>query len=483
MLALALAMAGSVVVGSMYPAAAQEQERSSGGGLLRLLFGSSESRTREAPQATQPAQRAQPRAAQPRRSQARSQGVPAARQAVAAVEKSEDARKVLVVGDFVAGGLGEGLETAYGENADVVIVTRSSGSSGLVRDDYYDWPGTLGGILEAEEPDIVIVMIGANDRQQLVVDGRRQEPRSDPWMEEYEARIRKMVDIVREHEAHLIWAGMIPFRFRSMSSDMIAFNDLYRRVTEEAGGEYVDVWDGFVDEEGNFATNGPDMNGQPAQLRAGDGINITRAGKRKIAFYVEKPLNRLLEGSSRPSLTSFGPLPLPDDLDSVSIDITEVERTQPISLNDPALLGPGELLGGRPGHGGHDAARPSPVEVGTPCRQGPAGPTIFGCADREGTATPNSDRASLPSARQQRRAHQRLVDGTSRLAALANRPYDERLASAHVTGGIEPVDAGAVVAIVGGDTLTERRSRLRSSADRQVRPSRRSPEHRQSRWR
>ena len=340
-LALAIFLGGSSnwIPGSS--AMAQQQERSQGG-LLRLLFGNRPA-VQEAPPAAQPQQRRQQQraASQPRR-----QAAPPAAPSVAAVEKSEDARKILVLGDFVAGGLGEGLEVAFAENAEVVIAARTNGSSGLVRDDYFDWPGSISGFLEEEQPDIVILMIGANDRQQMVVDGRREEPRSEGWMNEYETRVRKLATAVREHEAHLVWVGMVPFRFRNMSSDMIAFNDLYRRVAEEAGGEYVDVWGGFVDEDGNFTSHGPDMNGQPAQLRAEDGINITRAGKRKLAFFLEKPLNRLLADGAPPAIASFGPQ-LPTDLEIGEQDLSRIERTLPVALGDAPLPGGGELLGAR----------------------------------------------------------------------------------------------------------------------------------------
>lgn len=339
-LAVALGGTSSWLPGST--AMAQQQEGSSGGGLLRLLFGSRPA-VQEAPPAAQ-------RQQQPRRQQQRTTTQPRPQTAraapsVAEVEKSEDARNVLVLGDFVAGGLGEGLDVAFAENPDVIVTSRTNGSSGLVRDDFFNWPENIAGFLEEDEPDIVILMIGANDRQQMIVDGRREEPRSEAWMNEYETRIRSLATAVREHEAHLVWVGTVPFRFRSMTSDMIAFNDLYRRVTEEVGGEYVDVWGGFVDEEGNFASHGPDMNGQPAQLRAGDGINITRAGKRKLAFFLEKPLNRLLADGAPPALASFGP-ELPSDFDLDNLDLTRIERTQPVSLGDPGLLGAGELLGG-----------------------------------------------------------------------------------------------------------------------------------------
>lgn len=44
------------------------------------------------------------------------------------------------------------------------------------------------------------------------------------------------------------------------------------------------MWDGFVDEGGKFVITGYDMNGQQARLREADGIGMTQAGKRKLAF-------------------------------------------------------------------------------------------------------------------------------------------------------------------------------------------------------
>ena len=59
------------------------------------------------------------------------------------VEKLEDAKKVLVVGDFMAGSLGDGLKTAFETTPGIVIETRANGSSGLVRDDFFNWPQIL----------------------------------------------------------------------------------------------------------------------------------------------------------------------------------------------------------------------------------------------------------------------------------------------------------------------------------------------------
>ncbi|MEO3384789.1 DUF459 domain-containing protein [Mesorhizobium sp. CAU 1741] len=324
-IALALAMAAPAGGGFVGIAHAQQAGERSGGGILRFLFQRRDRQDRVAPQATP---RREP--APVRRSQSTTPSPPPAPK----VEKAEDAKRVLVVGDFMASGLADGLAEAFAEEQDVIVVDSANGSSGLVRDDHYDWPGNIGSVLESESPDIVVVMIGSNDRQQMLVDGNREQPLSEAWLKEYERRATALAKVIRDKSLPLIWVGNLPFRPGAMSSDMIAFNDVYRRIVTDAGGEYVDVWEGFVDETGAFVANGPDMNGQPAQLRASDGINVTRQGRRKIAFYVEKPLDRLLDiDPQEPGAIGIGPDML-NGIVPLDGEPVEIDRTLPIAIED-----------------------------------------------------------------------------------------------------------------------------------------------------
>ncbi len=333
---------GAALLATSSSAQAQERPRT----LFQLLFPNRREETRPVVREPQPRQR--DRSTSKRVKPRAPASAPAAASAPASppaadVEKAGDARTILVVGDFIAGGLAEGLETAFEGDPTVRIVDRSNGSSGFVRDDYYDWPGNIGAILDEEKPAVGVVMIGSNDRQAMRVDGSSQPVRSDSWSSEYQARATLFASAFSERNIPLVWVGLPSFRFSKMSSDMIAFNDMHRQATEAAGGVFVDIWDGFVDENGAFVTNGPDVNGQPVRLRANDGINFTQAGRRKIAFYTEKPLARILEnGPAGPSAGSeigemFGP-PIPG--------MTPViQHTTPVSLTDPELDGGDELLG------------------------------------------------------------------------------------------------------------------------------------------
>lgn len=338
------------------PAFAQDEGRERGG-LLRFLFNRGQLQPRED---VGPPPRVERRERSERRTQRRSErrgersrgggGSQTVRRAApaapAAVAKSETAKRILVIGDFVAGGLAEGLEEAYAQSPDVLVIATTNGSSGLVRDDYYDWPGTIGGLIEEHQPDIVIVQLGGNDRQEMSVGGTREQPLSAAWMTEYERRTRLVATEIRDTGTPLVWVGTIPFRFAAMSRDMMAFNEIYKLVAQETGGEFVDVWGGFVDDAGNYTQNGPDMNGQPAQLRAGDGINVTRAGKRKLAFYAERPLNRLL-GTAAPAVAAvYGP-PIPPGFLSADGEIRAIERTLPVNLGELGTPATSALMGER----------------------------------------------------------------------------------------------------------------------------------------
>ncbi|MDE1157742.1 MAG: GDSL-type esterase/lipase family protein [Neorhizobium sp.] len=260
------------------------------------------------------------------------------------VAKLENARKVLVIGDFLAGGMGGELETAFEAAPGVTVSERSDGSSGLVRDDHFDWIAELPKILDEEKPAIVVVMLGANDRQQIATATTKEKFRSDGWLDEYDARIAKLIAVVTARKLPLLWVGLPSFQSPSMMADAATLNGLYRNEVEKAGAEFVDVWDGFVDEEGKYVVSGSDMNGQQVRLRGADGITFTKTGKRKLAFYVERFVRRHLGEMTSPDLAP-GLVNVHPGEKLVPAEPGQPLTVQPVSLSDPDLDGGKELLG------------------------------------------------------------------------------------------------------------------------------------------
>lgn len=290
-------------VGSAPVQLAQAQRR---GGLLDFLFG---------PRLLQPFRGRQPTVppAQLKPSAPRQPAVPT----VQVEPKDPDAKKVLVLGDFIAAGLAWGLDQTWAEEPKLVVVDRSNNASGLVRADYYDWNAALLKILNEEKPEIVVIEIGANDRQRMRVDGKTYPPNSDVWEATYKKRIAGIVDTLKVYGRPFFWVGAPPMRDDGATTDMTHFNDLFKAKTTEAGGHFVDIWNGFADEDGNYISSGPDVDGQLRALRTGDGINFTRAGRLKLAFYVDRDIKRqtgigsggidLLTSSNQTSHIEIGP--------------------------------------------------------------------------------------------------------------------------------------------------------------------------------
>ncbi|MFT4002016.1 MAG: DUF459 domain-containing protein [Rhizobium sp.] len=336
-------------------AGAQERRRT----LLDMLFGN-----REPDYPDQPVEQPPPR----RKVQPKKRPTPPPRQPVAQpetptpAEKLPDARTVLVVGDFLANGLASGLEDAFSTSPGVVVQARGNVASGLVRQDYYNWPQQLPGMIDQLKPAMVVVMIGANDRQQMIGDGLNEKYGTDPWFIAYEERVQQFAKLVTSRHIPLLWVGLPPFGSDQLTASAVKLNQIYQSQMTSVGGEFIDIWDGFTDQSGEFIVTGSDINGQQVRLRTADGVNFTAAGKRKVAFYLEKSARRILGDQASPDITRLD-TGNPMQGQQANLPATETEkitRTQPVSLSDPDLDGGSQLLGGTPAPA---ATTPSPRDL------------------------------------------------------------------------------------------------------------------------
>jgi hypothetical protein len=80
-------------------------------------------------------------------------------------------RNVLVMGDGMADWLASGLEDAYVEQPDMGVIRKVKNTSGLIKyqpkGEPADWAAAARAILATEKPDIIVVMLGLNDRVAL----------------------------------------------------------------------------------------------------------------------------------------------------------------------------------------------------------------------------------------------------------------------------------------------------------------------------
>lgn len=242
--------------------------------------------------------------------------------------------KIAVVGDSLADALASGMEADPGLKADLVIRSKTVSASGLVRDDFHDWPKAITGLI-AENPGLaaLVVMVGLNDKQVIRVGDLTLEPLTEPWREAYRKRIDAVIQVAQMARVPLVWVGMPIVRTPKLSVDLAGINDMIRDRVTASGETYVDVFDGFADQSGGFTATGPDVIGDIVRLRGPDGIHFTPAGQRKLAFFVEKPLRKRI-GDTQPAEAPASIASLPTDMPASPAEIA-VPTPAPSAISIP----------------------------------------------------------------------------------------------------------------------------------------------------
>jgi hypothetical protein len=149
---------------------------------------------------------------------------------------------------------------------------------------------------DAAGPELPVV---ASDKRARSPNGV-YEFRDERWVELYNNMIDEMIGVLQSKGVPVLWVGLPPVRDPTATADTLFLDALYHDAARKAGIIYVDVWNGFVDEDGRFLQKGPDFAGQMRQLRSSDGVYFTKAGARKLAHYVEGKITRLLAARSIP---------------------------------------------------------------------------------------------------------------------------------------------------------------------------------------
>lgn len=264
---------------------------------------------------------------------------------------------VLVLGDNLAEWLAYGLKEAFEDIPELGVTDRTRLSSGLARPEFHDWVRGIPEVLAQEaKVDFIVMMIGSNDRQALRADRDSVDPDSDRWRELYAQRVDQAMQAMKARGVPVYWVGLPPLRGQRSSVHAARINEIVKERAQKNGVTFIDVWNGFVDEHGNYTQFGPDFAGQVRRLRTGDGVHFTAAGARKLALFVEPDLRRDLLGRITPAApqTPAAEPPAPE----ASLP------GAPLPVPPRPLAGPVLPLAGNPAiAGGAPAEAPTPARL------------------------------------------------------------------------------------------------------------------------
>ena len=186
--------------------------------------------------------------------------------------------RMAAYGDSVGGGALLGLKLLTAERKDIKVHRFVKVATGLARPDFFDWPAYLEqDMKKRKQPfEAVLVMLGANDGQDVVTGGKGLKFGTASWKKMYAKRVGEVMDFyLKSGVKKVYWAGMPRMGIGWFNKRMAVLDEIYKAEAAKRAPrvEYVDAWD---------AVDAPKTTYQ-AGLRQKDGVHLSVDGGLKVA--------------------------------------------------------------------------------------------------------------------------------------------------------------------------------------------------------
>ncbi len=201
--------------------------------------------------------------------------------------------RVFVAGDSQADPLASELDSAArAADRPTAVHNGSRIATGLARPDYFNWPAELSAVAAAEDPDVIIVVIGGNDAQDMQRDGQYFVVGTSEWAAEYEARVALVMDLVQAEHRRIVWINQPPLR----DADDDAAADLINIAITHAAStrpwvRVIDAHAMFAGADGSYVESYTDADGETFTSRQEDGVHLTRRASRVLSGVIEDILS------------------------------------------------------------------------------------------------------------------------------------------------------------------------------------------------
>ena len=202
--------------------------------------------------------------------------------------------RVLIVGDSIGLDMGGPLQSDLAGTGVVNAALDARESTGLTRPDYFNWPAELTADLKAAQPQVVVVMIGANDAQDFL--GPPDVPYTSPqWNTLYAQRVAQFMQIAQSGGAAVVWVGMPPMQNPGPSAQMSDINAVAQKQAALAhpAVTFIATDKSLGTAQGGYTAFITNAAGQIVNVRAPDGTHLTAGGGQVAAQQVIDELRTL----------------------------------------------------------------------------------------------------------------------------------------------------------------------------------------------
>jgi uncharacterized protein len=192
---------------------------------------------------------------------------------------SSNKLRVAVIGDSLSQGLGPAIER-WMDPGVARVLSLGRQSTGLSREDYFDWQAGMRQIVREFRPDLVFVMLGSNDAQpQISREGAAIPVGSVDWVDGYRERAAALLREATRAGTHVVWVGIPIVKERQRWDFYRRVNDIYRDTANaDPFGTFVDTWEPFEARDGGYTAYVRNERGDLVEVRAPDGVHFTPTG-------------------------------------------------------------------------------------------------------------------------------------------------------------------------------------------------------------
>lgn len=195
-----------------------------------------------------------------------------------------DPLRLLIAGDSMTESTGPALLDEADATGVVGAAHELRYSSGLTRPDYFDWPRTLTGLMAEQDPEAIVLMIGANDAQGIQTPSGPATFGTEGWTAEYRSRVAATMSLLEAADRTVYWIGLPIMRSGDFDARMRLITEIYRTEAERHRGiRFIDTRALFADATGSYSAYLPGANGDPVLVRRDDGIHLTPTGAERLA--------------------------------------------------------------------------------------------------------------------------------------------------------------------------------------------------------
>ncbi len=196
--------------------------------------------------------------------------------------------QVWVGGDSLSGELGPSLSDELSPTGVVQVTVDFKVGSGLHDNGLRNWPQRVPDQMAANNPDVAIFMIGANDAG--IVTSRESD-----WAPRYRTHIANMMDLLGgPNHRTVYWVGPPPMRSANLERGALALSLL---MADEAKHHdnvvFVDAYTLFANVQGHYTNriDLPALNKTNVLVRISDGVHFTNDGADWLAYQVAQLLD------------------------------------------------------------------------------------------------------------------------------------------------------------------------------------------------